>query len=183
MTKEPDQALPITAGLVSATAFFAMLWCLADGWMTEPGWQSMGLPGLFMNADMRTVVSLFFEKAEFRNSMRSHKARALPTTLGRTPGIGRPVDGRRVDFVEFLHRNNSPGTRPELGGERDISDGTAVGQPLRCCIVSRAVWYERLRRGTTHDFGLSGEYFETIGHHGGFLKGERNRRIKIKLQQ
>ncbi|KAL3788054.1 hypothetical protein ACHAW5_000518 [Stephanodiscus triporus] len=56
MTKEPDQALPITAGLVSATAFFAMLWCLADGWMTNPGWESMGLPGLFMNANMRTVA-------------------------------------------------------------------------------------------------------------------------------
>ena len=56
MKKEPDQALPITAGLVTTTAFFAMVWCLADGWMTNPGWEAMGLPGLFMDADMRTVV-------------------------------------------------------------------------------------------------------------------------------
>ena len=57
MKNEPDQALQITAGMVTTTAFFAMLWCLADGWMSQPGWESMGLPGLFLNPDMRTVVS------------------------------------------------------------------------------------------------------------------------------
>jgi drug/metabolite transporter (DMT)-like permease len=56
MKKEPDQALPITAGLVSVTAFFAMLWCFSDGWMTQPGWDTMGLPGLFMDVNMRTVA-------------------------------------------------------------------------------------------------------------------------------
>ena len=56
MKKEPDQALPITAGLVSTTAFFAMIWCLADGWMWEPGWESMGLPGLFLDENMQTVA-------------------------------------------------------------------------------------------------------------------------------
>lgn len=48
MKMEPDQALPITAGLVSVTAFFAMLWCFSDGWMIQPGW--------FMDANMRTVA-------------------------------------------------------------------------------------------------------------------------------
>lgn len=57
MKKEPDQALQITAGLVTTTAFFSMIWCLTDGWMTQPGWESMGLPGLFFDPDMRTVVS------------------------------------------------------------------------------------------------------------------------------
>lgn len=57
MKQEPDQALPITAGMITTTAFFAMLWCFADGWMREPGWESIGLPGLFLNADMRSVVS------------------------------------------------------------------------------------------------------------------------------
>ena len=56
MKKEPDQALPITAGLVSVTAFFAMIWCFSDGWMTQPGWEAMGLPGLFMDVNMRTVA-------------------------------------------------------------------------------------------------------------------------------
>lgn len=56
MKNEPDQALQITAGMVTTTAFFAMLWCLADGWMSQPGWESMGLPGLFLNPDMRTVA-------------------------------------------------------------------------------------------------------------------------------
>ncbi|KAL7550825.1 hypothetical protein ACHAWF_014024 [Thalassiosira exigua] len=59
MHQEKDQALQITAGLVTTTAFFTMLWCLADGWMREPGWESMGLPGLFLDPDMRTVVSAF----------------------------------------------------------------------------------------------------------------------------
>jgi len=57
MKQEQDQALPITAGLVTTTAFFAMLWSFADGWMTQPGWESMGLPGLFLDPDMKTVVS------------------------------------------------------------------------------------------------------------------------------
>lgn len=56
MKDEPDQALPITAGLVATTAFIAMLWCMLDGWMREPGWQNMGLPGLFLDPDMRTVA-------------------------------------------------------------------------------------------------------------------------------
>ncbi len=56
MKKEPDQALPITAGLVATTAFLSMIWCLTDGWMREPGWESMGLPGLFLNPDMRSVA-------------------------------------------------------------------------------------------------------------------------------
>lgn len=61
MKKEPDQALPITAGLVTVTALFSMFWCLADDWMREPGWQSMGLPGLFFDPKMRTVVRLTFQ--------------------------------------------------------------------------------------------------------------------------
>lgn len=56
MEKEPDQALQITAGMVTTTAFLSMLWCLSDGWMSEPGWETMGLPGLFLNPDMRMVA-------------------------------------------------------------------------------------------------------------------------------
>jgi len=56
MKDEPDQALPITAGLVSTTALIAMFWCFLDGWMTHPGWQSMGLPGLFLDPSMHTVA-------------------------------------------------------------------------------------------------------------------------------
>lgn len=55
MKQEPDQALPITAAMVSVTAFCAMLWSLTDGWMSEPGWESFGLPGLFLNPSMRPV--------------------------------------------------------------------------------------------------------------------------------
>lgn len=56
MKEEPEQALPITAGLVSTTAGIAMVWCLVDGWMTQPGWESMGLPGLFLDPNMGTVA-------------------------------------------------------------------------------------------------------------------------------
>lgn len=56
MKQEPDQALQITAGMVTTTAFFAMLWCISDGWMLEPGWESMGLPGLLLNPEMRIVA-------------------------------------------------------------------------------------------------------------------------------
>ncbi|EED89415.1 predicted protein [Thalassiosira pseudonana CCMP1335] len=56
MKKEPDQALPITAGLVATTAFISMVWCMLDGWMSTPGWESMGLPGLILDPDMRTVA-------------------------------------------------------------------------------------------------------------------------------
>lgn len=59
MKAESDQALPITAGLVATTAFFSMLWSFADGWMSQPGWESMALPGLFLDPNMRTVVSFF----------------------------------------------------------------------------------------------------------------------------
>ena len=56
MKKEPDQALPITAGLVATTAFYSMLWSFADGWMNQPGWESMGLPGLLLDPNMRQVA-------------------------------------------------------------------------------------------------------------------------------
>lgn len=56
MKREPDQSLPITAGMVATTAFCAMLWCLADGWVGAPGWESRGLPGLFLDPDLRLVA-------------------------------------------------------------------------------------------------------------------------------
>lgn len=58
MKREPDgsQALPITAGLVATTAFFSMIWCFADGWMREPGWEKLALPGLFLDSNMRSVA-------------------------------------------------------------------------------------------------------------------------------
>ena len=56
MKEEPDAALPITAGMVATTAFFSMIWCFADGWMREPGWENFGLPGLFLDPNMRTVA-------------------------------------------------------------------------------------------------------------------------------
>lgn len=56
MKEEPDAALPITAGMVATTAFFSMIWCFADGWMREPGWESLALPGLFLDPNMRSVA-------------------------------------------------------------------------------------------------------------------------------
>ena len=68
MNQEPHQAIQITAGLVTTTAFFTMLWCLADGWMREPGWESMGLPGMFLNPEMRMVVSFSDSNTLFTNA-------------------------------------------------------------------------------------------------------------------
>lgn len=56
MKQEPDQALQITAGMVSVTAFCAMVWSLMDGWMDQPNWQSFGLPGLLLDPEMRTIA-------------------------------------------------------------------------------------------------------------------------------
>lgn len=56
MKQEPDQALQITAGMVSVTAFCAMVWSLMDGWMDQPNWQSLGLPGLLLDPEMRTIA-------------------------------------------------------------------------------------------------------------------------------
>lgn len=56
MKAEPDAALPITAGMVATTAFFSMIWCFADGWMREPGWESNTLPGLFLDPAMSSVA-------------------------------------------------------------------------------------------------------------------------------
>eukprot|EP00574_Skeletonema_japonicum_P007750 CAMPEP_0201725098 /NCGR_PEP_ID=MMETSP0593-20130828/8595_1 /ASSEMBLY_ACC=CAM_ASM_000672 /TAXON_ID=267983 /ORGANISM="Skeletonema japonicum, Strain CCMP2506" /LENGTH=453 /DNA_ID=CAMNT_0048216419 /DNA_START=109 /DNA_END=1470 /DNA_ORIENTATION=+ len=56
MKEEPDAALPITAGMVATTAFFSMIWCFADGWMREPGWENLGLPGLFLDPNMRSIA-------------------------------------------------------------------------------------------------------------------------------
>lgn len=56
MKKEPDQALPITAGLVATTAFFSVIWSLSDGWMFQDGWESMGLPGLLLDPNMKQVA-------------------------------------------------------------------------------------------------------------------------------
>jgi drug/metabolite transporter (DMT)-like permease len=56
MHDEPEQALPITAGLVSTTALIAMIWCFLDGWMQQPNWHAYTLPGLLMDPNMRTVA-------------------------------------------------------------------------------------------------------------------------------
>jgi drug/metabolite transporter (DMT)-like permease len=57
MQKHPDQALPITAVLVSMTAFISMLWCLSDDWMgSAPGWESMTLPNLLFDPSLQDVA-------------------------------------------------------------------------------------------------------------------------------
>lgn len=47
MRGQPDQALPITAVQVSVSALICMLWCLADGWIGQPGTEAYGLPNIF----------------------------------------------------------------------------------------------------------------------------------------
>ncbi len=86
LKEELDQALPITAGLVSTTAFLAMLWCFADGYDEA----RMGIDG----------IAGIVRGREYENG-----------------GIGRPLDERRLDVGEFLHRNYHPGTRAGLGGK------------------------------------------------------------------
>ncbi|CAJ1958896.1 unnamed protein product [Cylindrotheca closterium] len=54
--KHPDQALPVTSVMVATTALVSMIWALTDGWMGTPGWESMTLPGLFMDPAMHEVA-------------------------------------------------------------------------------------------------------------------------------
>lgn len=56
MRGQPDQALPITAVQVSVTALICMIWCLADGWMAQPGAENWALPGLFLEPSLRTAA-------------------------------------------------------------------------------------------------------------------------------
>lgn len=87
-------------------------------------------------------------------------------THARSPGIGRPMDGDRLDLNEFLHRNNGARARTELGGKRHTGHRAAVGEPLRGIVVPRAIRHERLRRRPPDDIGVSREHVETVGHHG-----------------
>jgi hypothetical protein len=100
MKREPDQALSITAGLVTVTSLFAMVWCFADGWMREPGWQSMGLPGLFFDPNMRTVVRfvLCITSSLFRHSV------IIVYRLSHlnNPGISSSLDRHFINFSKFL---------------------------------------------------------------------------------
>lgn len=95
MKAESDQALPITAGLVATTAFFSMLWSFADGWMSQPGWESMGLPGLFLDPNMRTVVSCLLRTSYWVLSCSNllltltlHTSFALDTEIRPWPWLG-----------------------------------------------------------------------------------------------
>lgn len=54
--KEPDQVLPITSVLVATTAFWAMLWSVADGWIGQPGYEAMTLPNLLVADGYQTVA-------------------------------------------------------------------------------------------------------------------------------
>ena len=58
MREEPEAALPITAGMVATVAFFSMIWCFADGWVGQPGWEALGLPGLFLDPTIQFTVGL-----------------------------------------------------------------------------------------------------------------------------
>ena len=57
MHSQPNQALPITATLIATTSFFSMLWCFADGWMQQPGYEVMTLPNLFFEPSLSQVAA------------------------------------------------------------------------------------------------------------------------------
>lgn len=54
--EQPDQVLPVTAILIATTAFWALIWSIAAGWIGTPGWESMTLPGLFLDPALRPVA-------------------------------------------------------------------------------------------------------------------------------
>ena len=56
VNKDPDQALPVTATLIATTAFLSMLWCFADGWMSQPDWQRLAIPGMFLDPSLQAVA-------------------------------------------------------------------------------------------------------------------------------
>jgi len=56
VSKHPDQALPVTSIMVATTSLISMVWALTDGWIGTPGWESMTLPGLFMDPAMHDVA-------------------------------------------------------------------------------------------------------------------------------
>ena len=57
MKEYPTKALPVTAAMVATSAFVAMVWALCDGWVgTSETWQTMALPGLFMDPSMKQVA-------------------------------------------------------------------------------------------------------------------------------
>ena len=56
INEEPSQILPVTSVLIATTAFLSMLWCLADGWIGQPGWQSLALPAMFFDPSLHQVA-------------------------------------------------------------------------------------------------------------------------------
>mmetsp|Transcript_11426 Transcript_11426/g.18980 ORF Transcript_11426/g.18980 Transcript_11426/m.18980 type:complete len:430 (-) Transcript_11426:235-1524(-) len=56
MSKQPDQALPLTAVQVSTTAAISAVWALGDGWIGQPGTESFGLPGLLLDPEYSSVA-------------------------------------------------------------------------------------------------------------------------------
>jgi len=56
IASKPDQALPVTAAQVSTTAFVSSLWCLADGWIGQPGSEIFALPQLFFEPSLVQVA-------------------------------------------------------------------------------------------------------------------------------
>jgi len=56
VNKDPDQALPVTATLIATTAFLSMVWCFADGWMSQPDWQRLAIPGMFFDPSLQAVA-------------------------------------------------------------------------------------------------------------------------------
>jgi hypothetical protein len=56
MRGQPEQALPITAVQVSVSALVCFFWCLADGWIGQPGSESLGIPFMFLDPNMRMAA-------------------------------------------------------------------------------------------------------------------------------
>jgi drug/metabolite transporter (DMT)-like permease len=84
LSSRPDQALPVTATLLATTAFWSMIWSVADGWMrTTPDWiDSLALPGLLFNADLRTVAMAIVWTGLVSTSLNFY---VELTALGRVP--------------------------------------------------------------------------------------------------
>lgn len=60
MRSQPDQALPITAVQVSTTALLSSIWCVADGWIGQPGTEGYALPNLFFEPTLMMAAAGVF---------------------------------------------------------------------------------------------------------------------------
>jgi hypothetical protein len=97
MRGQPEQALPITAVQVSVSALVCFVWCLADGWIGQPGSESLGIPFMFLDPSMRMAAGA----VAFTGLITTALNRFVETSGKRTEPVYLPLHKHQVFAYHF----------------------------------------------------------------------------------